>query len=115
MLRQDAHGIAEVVGHEVGLAIAVEIANSNISGPRTHRIIGLCRKRAVAVTKQDAHGTAIVVGVHEVGLAIAVEIADGNGAGAAPHRITGLYPEGAIAFTEQDAVAGHEVQVCHRR
>jgi hypothetical protein len=67
----------EVGGHEVGLGVAVQVADRN----RDRLVSGLelrCRPEgAVPVAEQNRHA-ADKVGGHDVGLGVAVQVADRN-------------------------------------
>ncbi len=91
-----------VGGDEVGLAVAVEVAQCHERRPDTDLYLDLGLERAVALPEQHGQAALVDLAHHEVHERVAVEISLRNGllAGAAIDH--GLRLEHAVALADQD-------------
>ena len=92
VIEQEANGVCAVIrGRNVGLAIAIKVANGSGKRRGTDGVIHFRGERPIADAIQDAHGIPVIIlrgglvvasaGSHNIEFAVAIEIADRDACG----------------------------------
>src|ERR1044071_9137126 len=112
-IREEDRGLAPglVAQRDIGLAVAVEVADDRLRAGRVPRAAGRVAdvgvaERAVAVGEERRRGAPAVVAQRDVGLAVAVEVADQDlRAGGVPYPARRV---GHVGVAERAVAVGEE-------